>query len=182
MQEDCSIDIETLGTGYNAAVLSVGAVMFNRTTGKLAQEFYAEVDFAEAVKYGNVNGSTVAWWITQGPKAKELFSQSSNKLPLRDVLMGLADFMRAHGTASVRVWGNGATILEHAYDVAGNGLIPPWKFWNIRDLRTLMDTAGDPGIEFSGTPHNAMDDAKHQARQIAGCFKRLSTTNEDDEL
>ena len=42
----------------------------------------------------------------------------------------------------------------------------PWTFWQERDLRTLKGLSPDLRIERSGTHHNALDDALHQARLV----------------
>ena len=79
------------------------------------------------------------------------------------------------------VWGNGSTfditILENAYKIIGD--IPhPWKFWNIRDLRTLVNAASVIGfnhkqLKHVGVYHDALADAVHQAKIAANALNYI---------
>lgn len=198
MITDVSLDLETLGNRWNSAILSIGAVAFDRKTCKTGPHYYAEVLIDDAVRYGAVTGSTLAWWAQQGDAAKRVFG-GNKKVTLYEALRGLGDFVRGL-PANVCVWGNGShfdiTILEHAYDHAGNGLAEQWKFWNVRDMRTIVDAAqfDTTGHKRVGTHHNALDDAQFQAEVIAKCLMKISAAlngkqapavtnaDEDDEL
>jgi hypothetical protein len=196
---DYSIDLETLGKRYDAPIVSIGVQQFDRNTGKLGQTFYRVVDLDSAVKAGRVDGSTVAWWIEQSARAKTVFSKDTPKVGLATALDDLARWMRAF-PGEPRVYGNGATfdisILEYAYDHGGVGLKEPWQFWNVRDMRTLLDAAryeraAQTPVAPVGTHHNALDDAIYQAQVIAHCWmklqgitppKRKMTPQEEDDL
>lgn len=178
IMKDISIDIETLSTRFDAAILSIGAVAFNRDTGELGERMYAEVDVDSAMAKGHVSGSTLEWWMQQDGQARQVFI-STNKTHLVVALGRLSRFLARHPDA--KVWGNGATfditILEHAY--ASMGLTVPWKYFNIRDMRTIMEAATALGFDkrsmpFEGTKHNAVDDAAHQARVIARAWSTFS--------
>lgn len=189
---DYSIDLETLSTRYDAPILSIGVAQFCRATGKIGVTFYREVKIDSAIQYGVVNGGTIAWWMNQSDAAKRIFQSEDKKVTLPQALLDLNKFL---SPASV-VWGNGAsmdiTILEHA--IAKMGTKVPWDFWNIRDMRTVVDIAsyrkGD--VAFDGVAHNALDDAKHQAKVISHCIGKLSVkasgkpkvtkVDEDDDL
>lgn len=177
---DFSIDLETLGTRYNAAVISIGVVQFDRSSGQIGETFYREIDFDSAVRAGKANGSTIAWWVSQTEKAKRIFT-GKNKVALAVALDDLRSWMTKLSRDPL-VWGNGATfditILEHAYENGAVGLKEPWAFWNVRDMRTAVDMAGcekadDLGIQREGVHHNALDDAIHQAQCIAACYRRI---------
>lgn len=186
---DISIDLETLSTAQDAAILSIGATKFNRHTGEIGETFYIEVDIDDAMKYGSVSGSTLAWWMQQGDSAKRLFRDAGAdvdnlKWSLYHALHQLHTFIDEN-YGGVCVWGNGATfdisILEHAY--SGVGFKEPWAFWNIRDLRTLVDAASELGfdkgaIQFAGTAHNAKDDAIHQAKIAIAAWNVITAKRE----
>jgi hypothetical protein len=81
-----------------------------------------------------------------------------------------------------RVWGNGShfdiAILEHAYAVVGK--VAPWHYRAPRDLRTIKELAElrhgfvvGADIKFSGDPHNALDDAVHQAKIISDSYELI---------
>jgi hypothetical protein len=170
-----SIDLETLGTRYNAAILSIGVQQFDIGTGKLDETFYREIDLDSAIKAGKVTGSTLAWWAQQGEVAKRVFG-SNGKTPLSVALDELRTWMLKKATKP-KVWGNGSSfdisILEHAYDNGAIGLKEPWQYTDIRDMRTIMDYClVKPKRE--GTHHNALDDAKYQAQCIAAAHRGIT--------
>ncbi|MCB1865189.1 MAG: 3'-5' exoribonuclease [Chromatiales bacterium] len=174
---DWSIDIETMDTKFSAAVLSIGAVQFNRDTGQLGIEFYKEVTIDSAVRAGTVSGSTVTWGI-RTEAWLDLFRETSEKVPLVTALDELAALIRSK-TIGPRVWGNGAsfdiTILEHAYVNGTVSLAIPWSYQNIRDMRTTVDDAGLElhSIPSVGAAHNALADAKFQAVAISLARRRI---------
>ena len=174
---DIVLDLETLGTGSNAAVLAVGAVMVDRKLGKVAGSFYAAFDIDEMLRTGGVaSGSTIKWWMEQEQSAKEVFTHQT--APITQALVMLADWMglddEGKPPKDVKVWGNGDSfdnvILSNLY--ARMGLVTPWEYWNNRDLRTAVDISGidKRDVAFDGTPHNALDDAKHQAKILLRCL------------
>lgn len=173
-----SIDLETLGTRYSAAILSIGAVQFDPQTGALGREFYKEVDLASAIKSGSITASTLEWWVRQSEKAREVFQNKPSKVPLAQALDELTSWLRSSAMAP-KVWGNGATfdisILEHAYDHGCVGLKEAWHFTNIRDCRTILDVSGLLHPDYppaTGTHHNALDDARWQAQLISRCWRK----------
>ena len=167
----CMIDIETMGNGPRSAILSVGAVNFHIETGEIVETFYAAADMEDAIRYGSVDGSTVKWWMQQSDAARQ--SAVAGTMPLREVLSKLASFYRQKSP----VWGNGPAfdmvILENAYNAVFEKAAP-WKFWDHLDCRT-MKSVGEcfgytvPAIK--GVAHNALDDAKHQAKWVSEIFR-----------
>ncbi len=179
MNDHFSIDLETLGTRYNAPVISIGVVQFDPDTGKLGAEFYREIDIDSALKAGKASGSTLVWWMQQSEKPRRIFS-AENKVSLATALDELATWLRGKAMAP-KVWGNGAsfdiTILEHAYENGCVGLREAWHYTNVRDMRTLVEAAqldkGDWPKDV-GTHHNALDDAKYQAMVISACRMKIN--------
>ena len=175
MNDHFSIDLETLGTRYNAPVISIGVAQFDPDTGKLGATFYREIDIDSAIKAGKASGSTLAWWAQQSDKARRVFSPE-NKVSLATALDELSTWLRGMAMAP-KVWGNGAgfdiTILEHAYENGCVGLKEAWHFSNVRDMRTLVDVVGLSKVawpERKGVHHNALDDAIYQAQVISLCW------------
>lgn len=175
-----AIDLETLGTRYNAAIVSIGVVQFNPETGALGREFYKEIDVQSAINSGSISGATLSWWMSDraGAKARRVFAEGSHKVSLAQALDELAAWFR-NAAMAPRVWGNGATfditILEHAYDHGCVGLKEPWHFTNIRDCRTILDVSNLDRADYpesTGTHHNALDDAKWQAMLISRCWRK----------
>ncbi|HZV85891.1 MAG TPA: 3'-5' exonuclease [Brevundimonas sp.] len=167
---DVMVDIETLGTRPGSAILSIGAVAFDPDTGTLGAEHYGVVSLASSLAFGaTVDAETVAWWGRQTPEAQRVLFEalSPNADSLHVGLSGLTAFLRSVGdVAGLRIWGNGSdfdnVLLSAAYQQAGT--VAPWAFWNNRCFRTAknMFRGFEPSRE--GEHHNALDDARHQAR------------------
>lgn len=179
---DLSIDLETLGTRPDAPIVAIGAVLFNRETGEIGEEFYTPITLHSALKHGKVCPNALKWWFTQSPAAQAVF-RSPVAQELHDALLRLSMLVDRQPESDICVWGNGSTfdisILEHAYDAVG--LEAPWNFWSIRDMRTIVDAASGLGfnrhsIPFQGTEHHALDDARHQAKIITACLQAISAS------
>jgi hypothetical protein len=172
-----SIDLETLKARYDAAILSIGAASVDLDTGKLGDTFYREITLSSAMKAGSISPDTLEWWIGQSDKAKRVFTGQGAKTPLSVALDDLRTWIMKHPKATV--WGNGSsfdiTILEYAYDHGCVGLKEPWAFWDIRDMRTIVDVAGldKRDVQMSGVAHNALDDAVHQAKVISMAWRKV---------
>jgi hypothetical protein len=176
--EDIMIDLETLDLGPQSAVIAVGAVMFDPMTGHTGAEFYAKIRPDDAMLYGTHTQDTLEWWGRQDPAARaEAFGGVISSWVICDAFRG---FVLGNGPG-VRPWGNGATfdvsILEHLFKV--HGLPAPWDFWDVRDVRTVVDMGERlrgcqaKKMPFQGMAHKALDDARHQARYVTEIFQQL---------
>ncbi|MDN0096225.1 3'-5' exonuclease [Yersinia rohdei] len=168
--KDIMIDIETLGTTYGCAVLSIGAVRFDRNTGEIGDKFYASMG-QQAQKYGHASQATLDWWDQQSPEAKEAaFSGTEDPVTVANTLASGID-------KNDLVWGNGSifdiTILESWFSSVNVAV--PWKFWNVRDVRTIVDLSPLNVKDFirEGVHHNALDDAIHQAKYVSAMIQSL---------
>lgn len=172
--ENVMIDIETMGTGHNAPVIAIGAVRFDPDTGDIDPDtFYMKIDKYEAARHGVIDLPTLEWWDRQSEEARvEAFSGASS---VSYVAHALSEFLGLND----KVWGNGAcfdiTVLESMFKSVD--LLPPWKFWNVRDCRTIEAIAegfvSKKAIERKGTHHNALDDAIYQAEYISAMWMHL---------
>lgn len=181
------LDLETLGNGNNAAIVSIGAVMFDPYHNAIGSEFYIEIEINSAAYYGQMDASTVQWWMGQSDEARALFTNKENKQPLKTALIEFQNWIDQTGEFKGRiVWGNGScfdnVILGNAFKALK--LHQPWPFYGDRDVRTIVDLgkqlrAINPkkDIPFIGVAHNALDDAKHQARYVSAIYGALKTTN-----
>jgi DNA polymerase III epsilon subunit-like protein len=175
------LDLETLSTSPEAAILSIGAVLFDPIENQLGREFYQVVALSKSNLDGEISSDTVKWWEAQNSEARSIFSDP-NATPLRDVLVSFTSFIKDNCNEDVQVWGNGPAfdniILTSAYK--RNGLEVPWRFRNDRDVRTVVELGRclrgiDPKtlLPMSGVAHNALDDAKHQALYVNSIFNAL---------
>lgn len=160
---DVMIDLETLATTPRAAILSIGAVAFDRERpGVLGEEFYARIKFAQ----GDVSHDTLEWWMhhrTAWPKGEAV--------PLGEALMNFRAFLWRCQDGHC-LWSHGASfdvpILHSAFLACG--LDVPWGHRTIRDTRTLFDIAG---YDFSAASHDALLDAKAQALAVQEAIQKL---------
>lgn len=176
------LDIETIGKGSNAAIISIGAVLFCPQSNKVGAEFHVAIDPASAIHYGNMDADTIKWWMKQEDEARALFN-NENAMLLPDALLEFTDWINQIEQVKDRiVWGNGATfdnvILANAYKQAGIEL--PWAYFNDRDVRTIVALGRqlkhfDPkkDMPFDGVKHDALDDAKHQAKYVSAIYQKL---------
>ena len=135
------IDLETMGSSSNAAVIAIGAVFFDPVTGDLGAEFYQTIELSSAAKFGDMDTSTIEWWFKQSEAAKEVFNDA-HKLILEYALAEFTDWLaQIDGFRERIVWGNGASfdcvILRNAYKAIG--VTCPWPFYGERDVRTVVD-------------------------------------------
>ena len=171
------IDLETLGTAANAPVVAIGAVFFDPNTGTLGDTFDAAIDVEDAMRYGVMSGSTFKWWLGQSDAARQKVVRGRERA--EDVFGRFGSFAMKHGD-NVQPWGNGASfdiaILDHAFPRILNKPAP-WKFWNVRDVRTVKELATGI-VRFDdkmkqGVAHTALDDAVHQAKWVSVCWQGL---------
>lgn len=181
---DIVIDVETLGQGNNAPILSIGAVAVTgagTAAAAIAGEFYNRIDLESAIARGAVPDSeTIEWWWQQSPEARAEIDGSRDRDDIRAALVLFSNWLLQQSEpepdqdgclADVerRIWGNSPSfdcvILGNAYRIGGN--LVPWHHREERDLRTLLDLypAAKPR-NFSGIRHHALHDARHEAHQL----------------
>lgn len=151
---DVMIDIEGLGTGPDATILTIAAVEFDPLTrDKLGRQYYVRVDM-ESQADRRIEQGTLEWWATQPTVIREDAFHEEGRLPLRESLEGLTRII----WHARRIWAQGPTydmtILEHAYKSLNMAL--PWKYFSVRDSRTLFGLA--PQLERYPASHNALED------------------------
>jgi len=164
-----SFDLETLATTPDAHILSIGACSFDLTTGEIVHKFHKILSPQNQKRF--IDPETVMWWMGQSKAARESILQDTGNL-LDTTLVYLSNWVRE--THAKYVWGNGAifdiSILENAIRQVGGRV--PWLFYNVRDMRTIVDLAQaskdfeKSKIPFEGTKHSALSDAIHQAKII----------------
>ena len=173
------VDLETMGTGPTAAIVSIGCVPFDRESLTVGlDEFYTVVDLESSLKAGlTAESSTILWWMMQSEEARtELFSR--RRAQLYEALSALRYWMAGLVPAKNdrKVWGNGAAfdnvILSSAYKAVG--LETPWNFWNDRCFRTMKNEFADvPLPDRSGLHHKAVDDARYQAECLVEILRSV---------
>ncbi|HCB1524521.1 TPA: 3'-5' exoribonuclease [Citrobacter braakii] len=179
------VDLETMGSGPDAPVVSIGAVYFDPSTGNTGAEFYQVVSLESSMSFGmKPDASTIQWWLKQSSEARSAILVDE-AMGLRETLELLSDFIAenaANGSHTVQLWGNGCSfdnvILRHAYALTETPFAVP--FWNDRDVRTMVELSKSVGINprfdipFEGDMHNALSDARHQVKYVSAIWQRLT--------
>lgn len=170
------VDCETWGTAPVSALRSIAAVTFDPCGDECFAEdvFYCNIDRASCEAAGlNVDPETERWWSEQAQEARDAL--------LHDpwTLSYAASMFDAWwtGKQATHLWCNGACfdepILRVAFGVIGRRI--PWKFWNVRDTRTIWDIGGvnPKNVPREGAAHNALADARHQAKCVTMAYVKL---------
>lgn len=167
------VDLETMSTAANAAIVSIGACANDGRP-----DFEVRVDLASCMKAGLVvDASTIGWWLQQGDEARAALRDDPKSI--ETALLRFDDWLHgdmdapAYSSKPVEceLWGFPAqfdvTILEQAYKALG--LATPWHYRAPRCLRTaaaLFPKAERvlPNKErgHGGAAHTALADAKAQ--------------------
>lgn len=139
------LDLETLSTRANAVILIIGAIKFKRNGNTSSfkdidekDKFYRRVTLKSCTDVKmDIDPETINWWHSQDKKVKHEALYSEDRCTLEKSLKDFSEWFNG----SRFIWGNGSsfdvTIIEEAYKRVNIDI--PWKFWNVRDLRTLFD-------------------------------------------
>ena len=183
MAKHFMVDIETLSTAVNAAVLSIGAVEFDPMSGKIEREFYLELDLSEQ-QNRHVDLNTVQWWFKQcqeNPANFDLMTKHNrDKFGVDFALVRFGAFIsgndshyvkREEGYAKIALW-----ACDPDFDVAiladlykEHNLILPWKYSEPKSVRTVRMLTQIAGMEIpqQEANHNALDDCIRQAKEVS---------------
>lgn len=170
------LDIETLDTRTSAVVLSIGMCKFDPVSQTIGDRYYevlSTIDQVEQLR--TIDQDTMQWWTTQPEAARIVLDESRDAdEDTHSVLIQMESWMGP----DAHVWGNGPSfdnaIVKSLFDTYGVPL--PWPFKNDRCYRTLCALSGLPDLPpwKEGTPHNALDDAVHQAEWAMHCLRRVT--------
>lgn len=174
------VDIETLSTKPHAAIISIGAVLFDAQTIS-EKTFYMNISAASNEEWGrDISQSTQNWWAKQSAEAKaHLQTPAPKNIGL--ALIKFSRFIAKHtDPKTVKLWGNGSdfdnVILATACRTVG--IEAPWKFYNNRCYRTVKNLAPSIKIERTGTHHNALHDAQSQAQHLQQVMAHLGLSEQ----
>jgi exodeoxyribonuclease VIII len=170
------IDLETMGTGSDAPIISIGAVAFN-AKGIDIRGFYNSVDLQSSVTAGaTIEPNTVMWWMQQSDEARAalLTADTVDIASALDAFDGWIANVTGSGPETLKgVWGNGASfdnvIVAETYKRLRRS--PPWPFWKDRCYRTIKSMYPNVKVTRKGTHHNALDDARYQAEHLIAIHK-----------
>lgn len=179
-----SLDIETMGIGPNAPILSISACYFEPSTGEIGETFHQHIRLESAMRNGmSPDADTITWWLSQGKAAQnKLLKGQNDASELQIVLTIFKQFLESckGNINNLQIWGNGPGFdnekVKNAFETCGYKV--PWKFWNDRCMRTIVQLTQDANLNvtpvpFEGVKHNVLDDCIHRAKIISTAYQVL---------
>ena len=177
---DFVLDIETLGIKPGAPILSIGAICGDNA-------FYAVV----YPRTGTPDPDTVQWWRSVPSQAARdhVFSPEVHQIQeyqLKDALTNLVDFIKENNPTCF--WGCSPNFdyghLE--YWMTEYGIEIPWKFYQMRDVRTIRDFLSKTAVTAlteqyieDDNKHIAVYDAYLEAQIIKYCRDHLTKSSDE---
>lgn len=172
------VDLETFDTKHSAVVTAIGAVEFDPNTGNLGKEFHMRLDGELQQLLGRtINASTVYFWLNQ-PDAARL-ALLANKREPRDVIESFSGFWKNVSQKNY-FWSHAtfdSVVLRDLYETYK--FPTPWHYRDVMDIRTLVALLPKPvrkecfKLPRDGEHHNALDDAKYQAKYVSKAWQYL---------
>jgi hypothetical protein len=168
------IDLETLDTTPDGVVLTIGGVKFDPFDKRTPHsEFYFRLDVNEQMDKGRtISEDTLNWWATQDDK---IINEALGDHDRTDPLTMLRALKKWYVGCDA-IWAQGTTfdivMIEQLCRLYGQPI--PWSFWTVKDSRTLFGLLPkDPRKDFSFDAHNALEDARTQARCVQIAYRQL---------
>lgn len=165
----CMLDLETFDVTSTSLIWQIGAVAFDGN--EIHQEFHSVIKIDDQMlKQFSMSAGTFHWWLNQTEAIKVMADATHS---IDDALYGFGHFFSECGA---ELWGNGSdfdnVILSNAYKV--RGLSQPWAYGMNRCFRTVSRLHPKLDMKFEGVKHNALDDARNQAKYLIRLNKELN--------
>jgi hypothetical protein len=171
MTKHLMLDLETLSVAPDAVILTLGAVHFDPYSTGIINELYIRINLEDQELLNrSTDPSTLEWWAKQKPEIIEEAFNPDNRIKL----VSAVDQFHKFAWGCNKFWSHGAVfdlmIMENLYRQLKKPF--PWKFWDIRDTRTLFDIGLDPAMP-KEAKHNALEDARRQAIGVQNVYQQL---------
>lgn len=180
MTQHFMIDLETLATSADAAILQIGIQAFDPRGDGVdpAQGVLIHVSGEASLNAGlRLDWNTVQWWLTLDDDARAgMVAKQADALLLSEALKELVAFGQKHGGWSwAHVWSNGAAfdipILETAFRRCRRDI--PWEYNKVLDVRTMKWLAPNVPKVTPDVAHDALSDCRAQALYVQRCYAEL---------
>lgn len=181
------LDLETLSTRKNAAIVQIAAIAFDPLTGDIPLPVTGKFNRFVIDTDGYIDPRTVAWWMQQKTAASLGKKIETCGVALDGALHDLREWYQEQPNVAA-VWSHGATfdipIVEQRCSELG--LQTPWHYRHPRDTRTLFALApgGMPAVQGHGgeLTHDALYDCEIQIKQVVGALAALREQRVQAEL
>lgn len=179
-------DVETLAVSDDATILEIGCVVAipdNNGKLKLQGKLSHAIDLKSQLDeyHCTIDPVTLMWWINKGDMLKQIYS-TKDVFPLDkslNIITQLVNDVRAAHDA-VYFWSRGP---EFDYRIIKNALTrynmqPFWKFWELRDIRTISNPLFLDEQHRTINNHRAVDDALNEANELITVVNKFATLKE----
>lgn len=173
-------DLESFSLSNTPVLASIGAVFFDPVDGvESADGFYDVLDMQSQLNAGSsVDMDTILWWLEQEKSAQKALLTPQTPIHSFDKQFRawIDGQLRktGHTHRDLRVWGYPATSdnvwIKSMYDTMGLNL--PWEYWQNRCMSTVKSLYLNLEVPWTGTAHNALDDALWQAEYMVQLCRR----------
>lgn len=175
------LDLETLGTGDHAPIIQVAAVRFHwedveGDEPEGYREFKMNVRMTNDDAFGRIDPQTMLWWLQQEPAARDSAFCQDEAYHISDVIRSFHMWLAVDKEEPL-LWADSPNfdvrLLRQACERVGH----QWLFSHRseRCYRTLKREFGieEDKSQREGVEHDALDDARHQARIACAIMRRL---------
>lgn len=162
MKTEVMVDIESLSSQPDAAIIAIGLVHFDQE--EILDEYEILMDPMLAI--GHRSESTIDWWNTQNPKVRD--KMMSGELTPWEACEEMVEIVSSWNCKII--WANSPSfdiaLLRSLFAICDVKF--PFHFTKERDFRTLANLAEiDYSAAYRGRKsHDAVDDAKAQAKAV----------------
>ena len=177
------LDLETTDLAETAAILEIAMVPFHLDGSDCMEEHIHEyIDLTSCFLEGmTFSRATQEKWMEWKYSTHGL--RNSAKRPVRAVIAETYNWLSALAEKyELHIWCRGKNFDLPKYERCVRTLLEqeemPYKFWNTEDARDYPHTFGvhSTDIQFEGTPHCAIDDCRHQIKQVQLAYSRQRAT------
>lgn len=160
------LDLETMDYRTSATILTFGAIKFDPKSDKEPSDgIYFRLNVDEQFELGRTTDqSTLDWWAKQDPAVMDEAFSEEDRISMDEFTSSLNKFL----VGVDNIWAQGPTfdimILESLYTQLQKPI--PWRFYQVRDSRTLFKVLGEPRQKGFDGAHNALIDCYHQAKGV----------------
>lgn len=178
------IDIETMASSTDAAVLSIGLCEFDPASGTIterAQEYRCTFEAME--KLGRrFAPDTMEWWLKQGKAAQTRLLEAPRFSDARALVAATNEFLynTAARAGDLALWAKDPTFDIMIMRSLCSDLDMTWhgKFYREYSVRTMLMIAQANGWDdilamSADVEHGALSDAIHQAEQVMAVMQRM---------
>jgi len=175
MRNHVLVDLETLSTQHNAAIISIGAVRFD--SNGMYDTFYTNVDPLDSVQKGaTTEVNTMNWWKKQPENIQKALLVDPVTLDIATTKF--EEWFRK--VPNSYIWGHGpsfdCSILEDSFKLCGKR--SPWPYNKEICVRTILQF--DPDNKFRKERsekhplHHALFDAVYEATHLLAVLNHLN--------